>query len=139
MSGVDKEFIGRLIRDVHEAIGIITENSSKPFEELNRAERSEVKYHIVVLVEALTTLAYHVARRVYGLEPSTPTQTFRLLADRGLLSEGELDDLVKLVRLRNLIVHRYWIVDDRRIYESVKKNFKMVVSFVKRIKDVFKL
>ena len=97
-------------------------DTSKPFEELSRAEKSEIRYYIIVLVEALTALAYHIARRAYGLEPRTPVQTLKLLADRGLITGEELDEFVKHVRLRNLIVHRYWVIDDRRIYESVKGN-----------------
>ncbi|RLE86044.1 MAG: DUF86 domain-containing protein [Thermoprotei archaeon] len=112
------------MRDIHEAINIILEDTSKSFEKLSRVEKSENRYYIVVLVEALTVLVYHIARRAYSLEPQTPIQTFRLLADHGLITGEELNDFIKLVRLRNLIVHRYWIIDDKRVYESVKENFE---------------
>ena len=32
------------------------------------------------------------------------------------------EKLVKLARLRNLLVHRYWIVDDERIVREAKGN-----------------
>ena len=62
-----------------------------------------------------------------------------MLADRELIEYEELDELVKLIRLRNLLVHRYWVVDDRRIYENIRKNFNAVKSFVRRVRDVFKV
>jgi len=93
----------------------------------------------VVLAEAVIALAYHVVRNLYGIEPRTPVQTLGLLADRGLIDHDELEDMVKLVRLRNLIVHRYWIVNDRIIYENVKKNFRYVRSFVERIRNALGL
>ncbi len=30
--------------------------------------------------------------------------------------------MVKLVGLRNIIVHRYWVVDDLKIYKSAKNS-----------------
>jgi len=51
------------MRDIHEAINIL-EDTSKSFEKLSHAEKSEIRYYIVVLVEALTVLVYHIARRV---------------------------------------------------------------------------
>lgn len=139
MAGIDREFVKKLVRDIREAIDVIAEDASKPFEELSRAERSEIRYYIIVLVEALTALAYHIARRAYGLEPQTPVQTLRLLADRGLITGEELGDFVKLVRLRNLVVHRYWVVDDKRIYDSVRRNFRRIVDFTERISDVLQI
>jgi hypothetical protein len=43
-----------------------------------------IRYYLIVLVEALTALAYHIARNAYSLEPNTPIQTLRALADQGL-------------------------------------------------------
>ena len=40
-----------------------------------------------------------------------------------------------LIRLRNLLVHRYWTIDDKRIYASVKSNFESVKNFLKRLRE----
>ncbi|MDK6027918.1 DUF86 domain-containing protein [Ignisphaera sp. 4213-co] len=133
---IDKEFVRKLVADVLESIRVVEEYYSKPFDELSQAEKIGVRYHIIVLVEALTALAYHIARRLYGLEPTTPIQTFRFLADRGLVNSDELRDIEALIRLRNLLVHRYWVIDDRRIYENVKNDFRSVKRFVERLKNV---
>ncbi len=87
----------------------------------------------------MIALAYHVARNLYSFEPRTPIQTLRALADKGLTDPKDLEDLAKLVRLRNLIVHRYWIVGDRIIYENVKKHFTYVKRFVERIRNALGL
>jgi Protein of unknown function DUF86. len=34
---------------------------------------------------------------------------------------------VALIRLRNLLVHRYWVIDDERVYWSVRNNFKCIL------------
>jgi len=46
-------------------------------------------------------------------------------------------DLTALMRLRNLLTHRYWIIDDARIYDSIKNNFKAVDKFLKSVKEKY--
>ncbi|UNQ73171.1 HepT-like ribonuclease domain-containing protein [Infirmifilum sp. NZ] len=42
--------------------------------------------------------------------------------------------MIKLVRLRNLIVHRYWEVDDARVYREVKEEgIRLVRGFVEEV------
>jgi len=132
--GIDREFIRRLLGDMEEAMRIIGQQVSKPFEDLSRPERSEIKYYIIVLVEALTTLALHIARNAYGARPETPVQAFSVLRDRGLINRECFEELVKLVRLRNLLVHRYWVIVDERIYEDARRDFKGVRRLMERVR-----
>ncbi len=136
---VDREFIEKLLRDIDEAISIISSDTSKPFEDLSRSEKSEIRYYLIVLAESLIVLSYHIARNMYGLEPTTPSESFRALAERGLIKNKELYDLIGLIRLRNILVHRYWVIDDRRLYENVRKDFSSVKRFVERIRIALRI
>ncbi|MEM4563646.1 MAG: HepT-like ribonuclease domain-containing protein [Thermofilum sp.] len=41
----------------------------------------------------------------------------------------------RLVGLRNILVHRYWSVDDTRIYEEAKESgLNIVMKFVDEVK-----
>jgi len=134
LTGVDREYVGKLIKDIRSIIAeILGYTSSKPFEELSSAERYAVRYLLVSLAEALTALAIHVARRALKRAPETPIHALTILRDAGLLTTDECGELVKLVRLRNLLVHRYWVVDDERIYNSIKRDFRAVYSLIERL------
>jgi len=135
--GVSKSYLSKVIRDLLEAISVVREDVSKPFESLSRAERSEIRYYMIVVAEALIALAYHIVRRGLGMEPETPSSTFRILLEKGLMTREEFEDAVKIVRLRNLLVHRYWVVDDRLIYDNVRRDFRTLLSFVERIRRVY--
>ncbi len=42
--------------------------------------------------------------------------------------------MVRLVGLRNIIVHRYWSVDDMRIYDNAKRSgVGAVEKFIKEV------
>ncbi|MCX8204981.1 MAG: DUF86 domain-containing protein [Candidatus Nezhaarchaeota archaeon] len=57
-----------------------------------------------------------------------------MLKDGGLITSLEYEDLVRLAKLRNLLVHGYWTVDNEKIYRSVKSDFKSVRSFIERLR-----
>jgi len=42
-----------------------------------------------------------------------------------------------LVRLRNLLTHRYWIIDDNQVYNSIKNDFKSVNKFLESVQDKY--
>jgi uncharacterized protein YutE (UPF0331/DUF86 family) len=41
------------------------------------------------------------------------------------------------VGLRNLLTHRYWTIDDKRVYDSMKNDFKGVDRFVESVKKKY--
>lgn len=75
----------------------------------------------------------HVTRRALEITPETPIQALNKLRGKGLVSDAEFKDIVNIIKLRNLLVHRYWVVDDMEIYENIKKNFSNVVRFMRRL------
>ena len=46
---------------------------------------------------------------------------FKKLVEHGVLSRDVGEGMVRLARLRNLIEHRYWEVDDARLYREVRE------------------
>jgi len=70
---------------------------------------------------------------IISLEPETPIRALKLLADRSFIQRSLSEELVKIIRLRNLLVHGYWVIDDKIIYDAVKKNFRYVEEFIERV------
>lgn len=44
-----------------------------------------------------------------------------------------------MFKLRNLLVHRYWVIDDRKVMSSVRENFKCVERFLKWVEERYGL
>lgn len=132
---VNRNYVRILIVDIKTAVEKVNGFTSKPYEQLSDAERYAIRYNIIVAVEALTSLALHIARRALGVRPEAPIHALRALRGGGLLTPRECDELERLVRLRNLLVHRYLVVDDKRIYDSVKRDFELLLSFLQRIES----
>lgn len=122
---MEDEVVKLRIKEVEETIKDLIRLVSKPFSSLSVDELNSMKYNIIVLVEALVALCIHVAREQYNYTPRTYTDAVRYILERIGLTEC-VEDLVVLVRLRNLLIHRYWIIDDHKVYASVKEDFKCI-------------
>ncbi len=131
--GVDRERIKRFISEIRGAISFISKCSERPFEELTDSDKYAIRYNIIVIAEAISAIALHICRNIYGLEPETPIHALKLLADKNLIQRSLFEELVKIIKLRNLLVHRYWVIDDKIIYDAIKKDFKYVEEFIKRV------
>jgi len=121
---VNGEYVRRLVADIKDSIRFINKVSSKPYTALGDAEKYAIRYNLIVIAEAIVALTIHIVRRVFSREPETPMHALKIIRDKGLMTEDEYNDERKLIRLRNLLLHRYWIIDDRRIYEDIRKDFK---------------
>ncbi|MEM2094599.1 MAG: HepT-like ribonuclease domain-containing protein [Candidatus Bathyarchaeia archaeon] len=75
-------------------------------------------------MESIVSLCMHVATEAYGKTPTSYREAVRFIGER--LNMPFIRELESLVGLRNLLIHRYWIVEDEKVYEALKTNFKCV-------------
>jgi len=124
----DRDVVMYRISELRECIHELTRITSKPYEELGIDERYSIRYNIIVLAEALVALCLHIAKNVFNYMPKSYVDSVEYVGRR--LGVKCCEDLIAIVKLRNLVVHRYWVVDDRKIYESVVNDFKCVEEFI---------
>ena len=130
---VSKEYISRLASEVRSSITFILRVVEKPFEDVSEAEKYAIRYHLITIAEALTSIALHICREVLNQRPETPIHAFKLLVEGKVISNEVFMELSKFMGLRNLLVHRYWVINDENIYENIKGDFKCVEEFLKNV------
>jgi len=132
---VDIEYLKGRIKEVQEVLREVERLSLKPYSELGLDEKYSLRYHVVVLVEALGSICLHISIEDFGCEPRSYPECFKLLEGKGLIDCSE--DLVKMARLRNILVHRYWSIDDAKVYDSIKRNFKCVEQLIEGVEKKY--
>ena len=132
---MDIDYLKGRMGEIRKTIGELSRLTSKPYTEMGLDEKYSMRYQLVVLVEALGDIGMHVAIEDLGSEPRSYAECFKLLEAGGLI--GPAEDLVRMVRLRNLLVHRYWIIDDARVYKIIKDNFKRVLELVEKVEEKY--
>ncbi|MFZ8788583.1 MAG: HepT-like ribonuclease domain-containing protein [Acidilobaceae archaeon] len=41
-----------------------------------------------------------------------------------------------LARLRNLLVHKYWVIRDELIHANIRRDFRCVEEFIGRVREL---
>jgi uncharacterized protein YutE (UPF0331/DUF86 family) len=68
--------------------------------------------------------------------PETYRDLIKLLRDNGILPAGLAAEMEKCVGLRNLLVHRYMLIDYGRLYEEARGLPKVAEDFVKAMENL---
>ncbi len=108
--------------------------TSKPYSELSKEAKYAIRYQVIILAEALGGACLHIAQEDLKLQPLSFSECFILLDEKGIC-ENCAEGLGSITKLRNLLIHRYWTIDDKRIYDSIKNDFNGVDKFLESIQD----
>jgi uncharacterized protein YutE (UPF0331/DUF86 family) len=132
---VDADHLKQRINEVLEAERELNRFASKPYVKLNQEEKYAIRYHIIVLAEALGTICLQIATEDFKRTPQAYSECFKIMQEKGICHCAK--DLTAIIRLRNLLTHRYWTIDDNQVYNSIKSNFKVVDQFVESVKTKY--
>jgi len=88
------------------------------------------KYNLQAAVEAVLDIAAHIIAREDLGSPDTSADSFRILAEAGIIEENMLLKLVKMTKFRNRIVHLYDQIDEEFIYQIINNNLKDIEKYV---------
>ena len=80
------------------------------------------KYLLVIAIEDALATANHVIASEGLRAPADYADAFRSLRDAGIIAADLSDRLEAMARFRNLLVHLYAEVDDRRVHEFLRKD-----------------
>jgi uncharacterized protein YutE (UPF0331/DUF86 family) len=80
------------------------------------------KYLLIVAAEAAIALCNHIVARCGGRPPQDYADCFTILADLDVIGSDLAHRLRRMARFRNLIVHLYWKVDNRRVYQIIRED-----------------
>ena len=88
----------------------------------DRRSRFSLRYSVVLIVEYLADISVAILEKDFNEVVESYRDAIMKLRDKRVLGSRVAEFIARLVSLRNLIVHRYWAVDDLKIYESAKSN-----------------
>ena len=92
-----------------------------------------MRYLIIQAVEALTDLCQHILARTRGIPCDGYIDCVVKAGEHGIISVVLAEWLRRLAALRNILVHRYWSIDDARVYVETKANLSDLTTFIEEI------
>jgi uncharacterized protein YutE (UPF0331/DUF86 family)/predicted nucleotidyltransferase len=131
ITGIKEKTAGINHKRIAEKLKFIRANLKK-LKELSELEKHKflsdyrnydtAKYNLQAAVEAMLDIAAHIISREGYTSPDTSADSFRILADEGIITEDMLLKFVKMAKFRNGIVHLYDQIDEEYIYQIINNN-----------------
>ncbi len=134
---IDKEIVTSKIYEARNAMEEVARICKTPFPKLSIDMVYSMRYNLVVLVESIASLCSHIAVRAYNVTPSSYRDAVRIVGGRIGLNIGCIREVELLIGLRNLLIHRYWVIDDSKVYNMVKENFRCVEKLLEKIREAY--
>ena len=132
--GLNLDAVEARFRDMSEASLGLREIAGRNFEELSNYERMAMRYLVIQLVEAAASVSVHLLSRLFDERVESYADCFRRLGDRKVIAGELAERLSSAARLRNLLVHRYWEIDDRRVYEVIGSGLEDFEEFKREVR-----
>jgi uncharacterized protein YutE (UPF0331/DUF86 family) len=135
---INEEIIEARIREINDALQTLKLLKAKTFKGLTLHEKLSMRYLIIQLVEATSSICMHILLNLFNEKPEGFPECFTRLGVKGIIPQRLSTKLASAARLRNLLVHRYWEIDDTKVYNSVKKGLKDFEEFVLCMREFLK-
>jgi len=97
-----------------------------------------LRYLLIEAVEAMANICNHFLTRMAGQVPKGYPDCFEKLSEAGIITKELGEKLKKLASLRNILIHKYWEIDDRKIFRSAKENIGDFEQFLRQINEFIK-
>ncbi|MFQ6081950.1 MAG: DUF86 domain-containing protein [Candidatus Aminicenantia bacterium] len=97
-----------------------------------------LRYLLIEAVEAMANICNHILTRIKGQVPKGYPDCLEKLSDAEIITKELGNKLRKVASLRNIIIHKYWEIDDRKVFRSVKENIEDFEEFLKQINKILK-
>jgi uncharacterized protein YutE (UPF0331/DUF86 family) len=78
---------------------------------------ASAKYHLIVAIEVCIDICTHLISRNGYRVPEDYGDTFKVMSEVGALDTSFSDELVKMAKFRNRLVHLYWEMDENQVHD----------------------
>ena len=100
---------------------------------LDERNSQSTKYLLIEAVEAIVDTCQHLLAKLKGVPCEGYIDCITKAGREGLIPKTLAKNLRRLADLRNSLIHRYWIIDDKQLYDQTKKNKADFTNFANLI------
>ncbi|ACS33488.1 type VII toxin-antitoxin system HepT family RNase toxin [Thermococcus gammatolerans] len=136
---IDRELVERRLAEIKGALVELGEIVRAGKEEFlsNSLLRNAAKYLLITAIEGAFSVCNHISVRM-GRVPKSYADCFKTLAELGVVEKDLAERLARMARFRNVLVHRYWRIDDELVFEIMKKDTRDLEEFVRAVGEYVK-
>jgi uncharacterized protein YutE (UPF0331/DUF86 family) len=127
------DIIDRNIRFLDEIKSLSADQFEESYKDVQAA-----KYSLLEIIEACIDIANYIISVKGFRRAEEYSDMFKVLKEQKVIGKELAIKLEDMARFRNLLVHRYGEIDNRRVLEIIKHNLKDIQEFEKDIEKFIK-
>lgn len=134
---VDRDKVEGLIRRLRQYTGYLRDIARLSQKEFlnNPMAIGSARYYLQVSIECCIDMANHIIASENLRAPKDYKDTFKVLSEVSIIPDDFMLTMQAMARMRNMLVHLYWEVDDLMIYESIRTELDDFDTFVRYVMD----
>ena len=128
---LNQELILSRCREIEDSLARLEKIKKTAKEEFlkDRDAQDIACYRLIVAIEAALSMCCHISAKRLKKVPEEYAECFAILSDAGIIPAILSENLQKMARFRNLLVHMYWKIDYGAVYGIVKNNMEDLRAF----------
>lgn len=138
---IDAEMIGRKIARIEAELHLLEKFKKLTFDEIaqNQVTHHTVERIIEIIVGAAIDINQHLIVALgKGELPFDFTKSFLIVSDLGIYPKDFGEQISKSVGLRNILVHEYEELDEKKFYASIKDCYRDYTKYCRYILEYLK-
>ena len=136
---IDIDRIEKYLNDIITEVDDVKSILNEPDEQVLRDRHliKSLKYSIIVIAEAIGSLAQHILAKKHSVAVRGYTEAFLKAKEYKIVAPELIERLLPFARFRNMLVHQYWRVKDQLFLKNIREGLKDFDTFVKKINDLY--
>lgn len=135
---VDRRFAQRVLADIERHVLLLRDAAALPRQELfaDPLRALGVQHALQIAIEGVVSLSHHLIAYGNFATPERDADTPQILLHHGVLSDAGLAARIPaMIRFRNLLVHRYWQVEQAKLSTVLDTNLDDLVHFAEQVQQ----
>lgn len=118
----DQEKMVRLVSELRKSVARLRDISRLPLKVFLKDpdKIGSCKYHFIVAIESCIDISNHIISRNGYRVPEDYADTFHVMGEVRAIDPDFSEELMSMAKFRNRLVHLYWEIDDRQLYEILQ-------------------
>lgn len=123
--------------EIREVRDLLEPYTRLPLEQFvnDREAVDAAKYRLLTGIEACAQVCSHLLSRLTGQSPDSMPSCFQKLAELHVLPTDLAHRLVQMARFRNLLVHRYQVIDNTQVYQIIRDGIGDWDAFIESVQQ----
>lgn len=128
---LDKKIIQLRIDVIERNLKEIENISKEKLGKTNYRDELALKHALLECIEACVDISNHIISVKGFRRPMDYSDVFLVLEENKIINKDFSYRLQEMAKFRNVLVHRYALVDRSKLFKIVKEDVKDIVEFVK--------